>query len=315
MSYTKTGIVLLFFIITFSFSKNRPIIGILSNITPPNTTTIGNQSEIWGGYVRWLEQAGAEVVAIHPWCSPKELELILQQINGIMFMGIFKSINLTLPFEKTINLIFDNVLKMNKQGDYFPLWSTCFGYETILAHVAGDSNIIKRYESLKKFDKNEITEKGYKSKLFSNFVQKDFDNFNKKNSTYQIHTLSIGKEDFSKNQNLTNFFEVTSYGITNKGETYVNSVESKQFPIYGVQYHPEVIPYARNLNGEGQHTIERMRISQLNGIFFIDEVNKNTHFFNKEKLQNIKCFDYISSYEKGNYEYINNYYNFKRIIL
>ena len=45
----------------------HPIIAVLSTPVPSDTDEVIMNSTIWGGYVRWLEQAGAQIIPIHPW--------------------------------------------------------------------------------------------------------------------------------------------------------------------------------------------------------------------------------------------------------
>jgi anthranilate/para-aminobenzoate synthase component II len=40
-----------------------------------------------------------------------------------------------------------------------------------------------------------------------------------------------------------NFYNVLSTNADRKGKVFVSSIEAKQYPIYGVQYHPERVQF------------------------------------------------------------------------
>ena len=131
---------------------------------------------------------------------------------------------------------------------------------------------------------------------FFRFLEKrDFDDISKTASTYQLHTSAVTPEDFERFNATKNFFDVTSYATDSKGKKFINSVEAKNFTLYGIQYHPEVIPYARSSGFIGEHSREAIRISQLHGVLFLSEAAKSKHKMNKEEKAK---FEFVNSYEK-----------------
>ena len=68
--------------------------------------------------------------------------------------------------------------------------------------------------------------------------------------------------------NVSDFYEVISYGTDDNGNVFINAIESKDYPIYGIQYHPEVIPFSRR-EGFNENTKNALIISQLHSLFFI----------------------------------------------
>ena len=309
--YTHLFIISILFIIVVSYQPDPPTIAILSFPNPTNTAEPANKSSIWEGYIRWIEQTGMKIVAIHPWYSHEQIDEVLNNVNGILFIGGNRTVDINQHFEQVGRYIIDKVIEMNKEKDYFPLFGICFGYELLLAHIANDNSIIKAdFEAKKIFLPSELNDKSATSRLFSYFRQRDFDDISKTPSTYQLHTRGITPEDFERFNTTKEFFDVTSYATDKKGTKFINSIEGKNFPIYGIQYHPEVVPYARSEGFIGEHSREAIRISQLHGVFFLSEAARSHHRMDKDLKTK---FEFVNSYEKPEKDsYRKGYYTFAK---
>ena len=54
------------------------------------------------------------------------------------------------------------------------------------------------------------------------------------------HDYGISEEKFLENDSLKENYHITStYKMEEEGKNYVGSIQNKNFPIFGVQYHPE----------------------------------------------------------------------------
>lgn len=296
-----------------SFKAYSPIIAIISTPNPPNATNVTEKSFIWEGYMRWIEQAGARIIPIHPWYNQSYVDTILSKVNGVLFLGSNRKINISNTYEKFGSYIIDKAIEMNKKKDYFPIFGICFGYELFLAHIANDNGIIGEFDAMKIMVPSELAPNATNSKLFSNFNKKDFKNISKLPLTYQIHRRGITPEDFDKFESAKQFFTVTSYAYDKNGKKYINSIEAREFPIYGIQYHPEVSPFARTDGFGFNHTIEAIRISQLHALLFLSEAEKNLHKERDKKV--LDNLGMISSYtlpEGKGVSYTKGYYNFEK---
>lgn len=312
LSFTIASILLILFTSISSLEESEvyhPIIAVLSVPVPSDKDQVIMNSTIWGGYIRWLEQAGAQVLPIHPWYNPIEIERVLQKSNGVLFLGGNRTVNISHRYESTMEYIFNKVLQMNDKKDYFPLFAICFGFEALPAFIAKNSSIVGTSNCRGKYIRSELTDKANQSKLFSNFDESDLEMMRTTNATYQLHVRGLIKETFESFKKVKLFFNVTSYGVDDDGNVFVNSYEGKKYPVYGVQYHPEVIPYARK-EGFNDNTKNALIVSQLHAMFFVSETEKNKHKLTEEERQQLKL---ISTYESRDYYTVeNNYFNFHR---
>jgi len=88
-------------------------------------------------------------------------------------------------------------------------------------------------------------------------------------------------------------FKVTTYGVgRDKENVSIESYEAFNYPIYAVQYHPEMVYDITQWSNVPQSP-EAFRISSNLGLFFINEARKNENNFTYADRQR---FDFIDMY-------------------
>ena len=78
-------------------------------------------------YVKFVESSGARVVPLIYHTNIEETLEKIEHLNGILFCG--GSADDDLDYKNFGKAIFEKVKKMNDEGNYFPLWGTCLGFE------------------------------------------------------------------------------------------------------------------------------------------------------------------------------------------
>jgi len=137
------GVTLLLYIFFFfaraSTLNLRPIIGILTQPTVPVLTSALNNgsSFITASYVKWVESGGARVVPIPYNASQEELSYFFSSVNGLLMPGGMQTLNETITFFDSSLYLFNLALKANANGDYFPIWGTCMGFQFLNIAVSG----------------------------------------------------------------------------------------------------------------------------------------------------------------------------------
>ncbi|XP_063611998.1 uncharacterized protein LOC134785559, partial [Penaeus indicus] len=107
----------------------------------PSTPTEPSKSYIAASYVKFMEAAGARVVPILINQDKEYYERILSSINGVLFPGGAVAIDQTSGYGRAGKLIYDTAVQMNKDGDVFPLWGTCLGFELLMGLAAKGQEI------------------------------------------------------------------------------------------------------------------------------------------------------------------------------
>jgi gamma-glutamyl hydrolase len=281
---------LLFFnLLLVVLCNKKPVFGILGNPYPVDTGDL-IENRINFDYVRWLENAGAISVAIHPWYSEKELDELFVKINGVIFLGGDRLLTLSKKYEQVAKYLVDKVIEYSEKGVRIPLWGTCQGFQLI-------HSIFMKKVDLRNFNSWEypspiiINKKD--AKMFSLYNDIDIIESEKGNNYVEYHRLGIQEEQYKEYPTLNEVFEINSFALDRDGKKYIASVEGKKYPIYAVQFHPEMI----NTINERYvpFGLVPIRLSENLGNFLVDEARKNDNKFNSEDY---KKYDFIEIHKK-----------------
>lgn len=291
------------------------VVGILS-IPTTASASLGATSYIPQSYVKWIEMQGARVVPIQFDLPPQMINVILNQIDGVLFIGGAIERNVIeknhYKYLASMRYITAKIIEQNLNGNHFPIFSICLGFE-LLPIVAMDSNVSKQSDAFLNNNKiSDFTHIGESNMKFTNLtaeeeammvsipLHKDFDakdkyDFENENNVYNYHNKSfLMDEDYMKEYE--EFLKVVTYTEHNN-KKYVSMFQFKSLPFYGVQFHPEKILYEFIKEGipKSQNAI---RLSQKLCSIFIRECQKNynLHVFGVSNDANffIENYDLLS---------------------
>ena len=221
---------------------------------PHSKKTKYGDTHIMKPYVDWFEERGVHVVPI-PY-DTTEHEFYFRQINGLFIPGGETTyIMRNRTFVNSVTTFFE--LSFQK-GEYFPIWGTCFGFQ-LLMFIIGGFTKLKRHSN-HSLTPIHITRDGLASKLFGSFSNRYQYYLQHYNSTSNNNEYGISPKDFEDNLHLSRFYNILATSIDEHKKEYVVAIESKYYPIYGVQWHPE-----------------RQKTTGPFINFFISELKKNKH--------------------------------------
>ncbi|KAJ8979123.1 hypothetical protein NQ317_017966 [Molorchus minor] len=126
------------------------------------------------------------------------------------------------------------------------------------------------------------------------------------NVTYNYHQYCLTEEILDKNGILDDW-TILSTNIDDSGDKFISSFESKNYPIFGVQFHPEKNQFEFQ-NRIVPHNTEAVKVSQYFANFFVDECRKNSNAFPDDEMAlNHLIYNYIPRYtglQKASYEQV-----------
>lgn len=114
-------------------------------------------------------------------------------------------------------------------------------------------------------------------------------------STYFFHTKCL-VEDLFKAGGPLQAMRVVAKSTDFDGLDYVAAVEHRQYPFYGLQFHPEKLQYEWNPSGAVMRPQSGIRLSHHLADFFFSEAAKNNHRFKnpgefyKRQIENYESF-------------------------
>lgn len=110
--------------------------------------------------------------------------------------------------------------------------------------------------------------------------------------TYNSHQYCFTKDDFAEND-LNRQFDILAVNKDRNGLEFISAYESKTYPFYGIQWHPEKVLYEFARNYNIPHTSHSVKAAQYFANFFIDEARRNRHSFNTwEEEQDALIYNY-----------------------
>jgi anthranilate/para-aminobenzoate synthase component II len=158
-----------------------------------------------------------------------EPELYFQMINGLCIADNIKGDTRIHPtFLRTIAWFIERSKK-----EYFPIWAECFGYQ-LLIFIIGHVRKLKEYDITGTIP---IYPTGAPSRLLDSFSA-SYRHYLEQPSTFHNHLHGISPSDVIKNKRLHHFFHILATSFDKKGNECVALMEAKDYPIYGIGFHP-----------------------------------------------------------------------------
>ncbi|XP_056378005.1 gamma-glutamyl hydrolase [Hyla sarda] len=257
-------------------NNDRPVIGVLAQETHFDELIPLGHSYIAASYVKTLESAGARVIPIRINLSDAEYVKIFNSINGILLPG--GGVDLRYSEYARVSKIFYNLaLEANNKGDYFPIWGTCLGFEELTVLTSGELLLTLTKTENISLPLN-FTENVLNSKLFRNIPQLLYKALSNKPITANFHDWSLSMQNFTANEKLRKFYNVLSTNSDGVLE-FISTFEAYDYPIYGVQWHPEKNPFEWRITSDISHTPEAVHVAFYMADFFVKEARKSQHQF------------------------------------
>ena len=187
-----------------------------------------NQKSV--NYTKWVESVGIVPVSIPYDLSKEELLTCLDQVQGVLWTGgAIENKKYTKKqydtYVDTLHICFETAKQYNKKGRHYPIWGTCQGFE-FLVLFSTNSCLIKD------LPKHEVS-----ANLPITFTT------NSKIKRWFSESLrnEMAKRDCSTHHHKYGFDvkDMPNMTIVSIQNDFINSIEYKEYPFYGVQFHPE----------------------------------------------------------------------------
>lgn len=258
-------------------TNDRPVIGILTQIVSDEEMKPYGETYIPSAYVKYIESGGSRVMPIRVIYNTEYYEDIFQKINGLLLIGgaadLMKS-----DFARVAKIFFDLALKANDAGDFFPIWGTCMGMQQLSVLVAGQNLLSKTTAENVAMPLN-FTADAYMSRMFQGFPSDLMKATGQEPLTGNFHHYGLTIKTFQENEKLSDFFTILSTNIADNGEDFISTIEAKKYPIYGVQWHPEVNRFMWDSKKNFPHSYHAVQLSTLLSEFFVNEGRRSLHHF------------------------------------
>jgi gamma-glutamyl hydrolase len=272
----------------------RPVIGVFSQdtdtVTASSTIAPDVKAElsafrylIPASYVKWIGQAGGRVLPILLDQPAAYYDEVFAQTNGILFPGGNQGIDPSDIYTEEGEIIWKLAKRANDRGDYYPIWGTCLGFEELAVLETGNGDVI----SLDVTATNlalplQLTPGARQSRLFRSFPPTLMRALQSQNLTFNSHDHGLLVSEYESTSALSTFFAMLSFNETAAGQFFVSTMEARQYPFYGTQWHPEKNNFEWSENADYSnipHSPNAILASQATARFLLDEARKSRHVF------------------------------------
>ncbi|XP_042868774.1 gamma-glutamyl hydrolase-like [Penaeus japonicus] len=263
----------------------RPVIGILSQelsrgmrlaLSDHNYT-----SYIAASYVKFFEGAGARVVPILINQDDDYYRNIMRSINGLVFPGGSASITPKSGYGRAGRLLYDLLLESSANGTVLPLFATCLGFEMLMYLHANNTNPLTRCKAQNRADPLFLRTGWETSQLLGNVSEEILHTLTTTNATSNFHKYCVTPQTFEE-FGLDKDYLLLSTSHDFDGVEYVSTVEHRELPFYGFQWHPEKNLYEWAYDSI-PHTRNAIEAAQYTANLFVDKARQNHQAFGSEE--------------------------------
>ncbi|XP_022168636.1 gamma-glutamyl hydrolase A-like, partial [Myzus persicae] len=237
---------ILSFVTKLTNCNERPVIGILTqevywssfkNLVPLNNSYIA------ASYVKSIEASGGQVVPVFTNRTTEYYMDAVKKVNGILVPGGGCAFNISFGICQSTNEIFHIVKHINDEGDRFPILGICLGFELLLITSIDGKNPLTACDSIgMNLPLNLIPTMEEKSVLFKT-MPKDVRNILLTEPVTANHHIHCVTQKNFTSMKLDHFWNPITINEDENNLTYISTVEAKNYPFVGLQFHPEKNAY------------------------------------------------------------------------
>nr|XP_033806285.1 gamma-glutamyl hydrolase-like isoform X2 [Geotrypetes seraphini] len=273
--------------------------GILTQENTDETLKPFGKAYIPASYVKYLESAGCRVAPIRLTLPESEYEKLFYSINGILFPGGAVDLQKS-NFAKAAKIFYRLALQVFHIGDYFPVWGTCLGLQLLTVLTAGENLLSDALAENVSLPLN-LTDDAASSRMFSDFPPDLLKAMSQEKLTANFHHYGIGSQVFKANAKLREFYSVLSTNTDSLGKEYVSTIEGKVYPMYAVQWHPEVNRFEWEKDLAYPHSRNAVHLASFMADFFVNEARKSTHSFSSPEEEEMALIYHHHPMYVGNF--------------
>ena len=182
-------------------------------------------------------------------------------------------------FERAAKKLFDLALKSKENGDYWPIWGTCLGFELVVFLAMNETHSLTRCSSMQQPLPLEATPEFSRSNIGKAIPNDVYLTLTTMNSTINFHNWCLSPTNFSYFE-MDKFWDVLATNQDYNGFEFISLLEAKDYPIWGSQFHPEKHAYEWTLHyPKIPHDLKSIHAGAFFAEFFVEETRKNGHTF------------------------------------
>jgi len=281
-------------------------------------------------YAKWLKVQGVQVVPLDIFSPIEEIRATMNIIDGILFTGgavpLYKPESHievdtnTAPtihirefsfYSKKVQDIVKHAKQINKSGKVFPIWTTCLGFESLILGES-DLNVTLSNVNNTNFASN-IKLLSRDNDFVQFFDDREINEMENQHIFYFNHEHAFYVRQFTESEVLSRKYRIIAEAFSKSDPTdnpIVAIIESKRYPFYGVQFHPEKNQFESKLSIDREPQtlslltkFSRFFCEKLQGTSLRENLDALNHKLSEYSLYvgtDIGVFDEVYIFQKNN---------------
>ncbi|UJR33393.1 hypothetical protein I4U23_020840 [Adineta vaga] len=162
----------------------------------------------------------------------------------------------------------------------FPIWGTCLGFEVLLMLTRHSTDILDTCKGNDFATELIFMKEANQSRLLGSSLPSNVkDSLLNKPTTSNYHDFCMRPENFTADPVLSNFYKMLTISYDLENRTFVSTIESRRYPIFGVQWHPEKNAFEWRMNTTIPHSKDAIEVMQYTANFFSAQARQNPNHF------------------------------------
>ena len=228
-------------------TAERPIIGIVSQTITDKLLHkfipySKNRSYIATSYVKFVQAAGARVVPILDTYDEKNLTVIFNSLNGIIFPGGGSSLKNS-KFVKTVKKLMKLAIQYNANGGYFPILGICLGFEAMHVYFEKKRNFLSPLNAENKSLPIKFAKGISTSRMFFNLTKELKNALEKQALTANFHQDGVHPSWYKRSRRLAKQYRLLATSLDRNGKPFVAAMEGSLhiLNVFTIKYHDYIV--------------------------------------------------------------------------
>lgn len=271
--------------------NDRPIIGILTQELDPELRSKlpdggrGYSAYLAASYVQWVMAGGARAVPVITGRDEQYYRQIFDGINGLLLPGGNAPLTGDGGYATVGGMFFDWAKEANDQGDFFPVWGTCNGFELLTVLSSRDKSRLTDCDSQDQAVPLNFIRGAEQSNLFGSAPPDVMREIKQERITINFHNHCLTPANFTK-FGMEKFWSPLSWNWDRHNLEYLSSIEAVNYPFVGVQFHPEKNIYEWSVKEPRiPHSKHAVHVSLYFATHFVNMARRSRHRFMDRRVE------------------------------
>jgi anthranilate/para-aminobenzoate synthase component II len=290
----------------FTLSVSQPVIyPVVLTLSIPTETP--NTERVDNALFRWLTAGGVDLISIHTWTPSSEIDTLLQNATAVVFMGNPSQPDATSPYYIQAKYIYDTI---KHSTHIIPILALGNDLAMLMSFEATTNTL--SITNVKQHSPNSIVFESFddvsKYNILSELDGADYVNLVSSDICPNQLEYVISRDEFMKHETLNTMYHLVAFARTSNNDvTYVAIVEGKEYPFYGLSFHPEKINFDKGYQVPVPDSHEAVKMARMIGNSFLFHARTtNNNVMSKEMKVSYDWIDPYGAFPQewyGTYQY------------